>query len=288
MKKWATVLIGAWMALSLAACGGQAGSNDASKTAANNDPTSNNAAVNEQEAAVPTLDELIAKSSEASKTLKSFSSEASIQQNISVEAGEQSQEQQLTTSIKMDVIKDPLTAYQEMKVEMPGQEAQTIKQYFTNDSIYSQVGEQWVTIPEEQTQPLIEQMKASVNPEQELEQFKSITEDTKITAEGDNYIINATVSGDNVKELAKSVLQQNGTDPQMQTMIDQMDITSMTMKYMVNQETYLPTGTDLNMVMNMEQEGQKMKMDMKMTSTFSNHNTVENIEVPQEVLDSAK
>jgi len=67
-----------------------------------------------------------------------------------------------------------------------------------------------------------------------------------------------------------------------------MDITSMTMKYMVNQETYLPTGTDLNMVMNMEQEGQKMKMDMKMTSTFSNHNNVKNIEVPQEVLDSAK
>lgn len=40
--------------------------------------------------------------------------------------------------------------------------------------------------------------------------------------------------------------------------------------------------------MNMEQEGQKMTMDMKMNSTFSNHNNVENIEVPQEMLDSAK
>jgi len=57
---------------------------------------------------------------------------------------------------------------------------------------------------------------------------------------------------------------------------------------MVNKETYLPVGTDVNMVMEMEQEGQKITMNMKMTSTFSNHNQVEAIEIPQEALDSAK
>ena len=131
-------------------------------------------------------------------------------------------------------------------------------------------------------------MQSSLNPEEELDQFNKIAEDTKITEEGDNYVITADVSGDNVKELAQSVMEQNGTDAQTQAMLEQMNITSMQMKYMVNKETYLPVGTDVNMVMEMEQEGQKMTMDMKMTSTFSNHNQVEEIEIPQEALDSAK
>ena len=48
--------------------------------------------------------------------------------------------------MKMDIIKDPMMIYQEMKMEMSGQEAQNVKQYITSDAIYSQVGEQWVKI----------------------------------------------------------------------------------------------------------------------------------------------
>ena len=188
----------------------------------------------------------------------------------------------------MDIIKDPMMIYQEMKMEMSGQEAQNVKQYITSDMIYSQVGEQWVKIPEAQTKELVEQMKASMNPEGELEQFKKIEEDTEVTEEGDNYVINADVSGDNVKELAKAVMEQNGSNAQTQAMLEQMNITSMKMKYMINKETYLPAGTDVNMVMEMEQNGQKMTMDMKMNSTFSNHDQVEEIKIPQEALDSAK
>ncbi|MDR9744256.1 DUF6612 family protein [Paenibacillus taichungensis] len=287
MKKWTTLIIGALLAVSMTACGSDADNSTATPPAGNETSNEGNTTA-EQETKIPTLDELIEKTNAATKDMKSFTTEANIDQNLKMVAGEQSQDQQVKTSLKMDIIKDPMMIYQEMKMEMSGQEAQNVKQYITSDKIYSQVGDQWVKIPDEQTKPLIEQMQASMNPEGELEQFKKIAEDTKITEEGDNYVINADVSGDNVKELAKAVMEQNGSDAQTQAMLDQMNITSMKMKYMINKETYLPASTDVNMVMDMEQEGQKISMDMKMTSTFSNHNGVKEIKIPQEALDSAK
>lgn len=287
LKKWTTFIIGALLAVSLTACGDDADNSTATPPAGNEATNEGNTPA-EQEQQIPKLEELITKTNEAAKELKSFSSDATIDQNLKLEAGEQSQDQQVKTTMKMDIIKDPMMIYQEMNMEMSGQEAQNVKQYITSDAIYSQVGDQWVKIPDDQTKQLIEQMQSSLNPEEELDQFNKIAEDTKITEEGDNYVITADVSGDNVKELAQSVMEQNGTDAQTQAMLEQMNITSMQMKYMVNKETYLPVGTDVNMVMEMEQEGQKITMDMKMTSTFSNHNQVEEIEIPQEALDSAK
>lgn len=287
MKKWTTVFIGALLAVSLAACGNDT-DNTATPPASNNETSNEGNTPAEQETKIPTLDELITQTNAATKKMKSFTTEANIDQNLKLEGGEQPQDQQVNTSLKMDIIKDPMMIYQEMNMEMSGQEAQNVKQYITSDKIYSQVGEQWVAIPEAQTAQLIEQMKASMNPEAELEQFKKVEEDIEVTEEGDNYVINADVKGDNVKELAKAVMEQNGSDAQTQAMLDQMNITSMKMKYMINKETYLPTGTDVTMVMEMEQNGQKMTMDMKMNSTFSNQDQVEEIKIPQEALDSAK
>ncbi|MGO4529776.1 DUF6612 family protein [Paenibacillus sp. 2TAF8] len=285
MKKWTTMIIGALLAVSLAACG-----NDTDKSAtspAGNETTNESNNTAGQNAAVPTLDELLAKTGEATKALKSFTTEANIDQKIKLDAGEQSQDQQVKTSLKMDIIKDPMMIYQEMEMDMSGQK-QNVKQYITSDKIYSQVGDQWVAIPEDQTKALIEQLKASMNPEKELDQFKKVKEDVKITEEGDNYVLNADVSGDNVKELAKSVMEQNGSDAQMQAMLDQMNIKSMKMKYLINKETSLMEKIDVEMVMEMEQNNQKMTMDMKMDTSFSNHDKVAEIKIPQEALDSAK
>lgn len=280
------MIIGALLTVSLAACG-----NDTDKSAApsagNETTTNESGKTAEQTSAVPTLDELLAKTGEATKALKSFTTEANIDQKIKLDAGEQSQDQQVKTSLKMDIIKDPMMIYQEMELDMSGQK-QNVKQYITSDKIYSQVGDQWVAIPEDQTKALIEQLKASMNPEKELDQFKKVKEDVKITEEGDNYVLNADVSGDNVKELAKSVMEQNGSDAQMKAMLDQMNIKSMKMKYLINKETSLMEKIDVEMMMEMEQNNQKMTMDMKMDTSFSNHDKVAEIKIPQEALDSAK
>ena len=74
-------------------------------------------------------------------------------------------------------------------------------------------------------------------------------------------------------------MEQNGSDAQMQAMLDQMNITSMKMKYWINKETSLLEKMDVSMIMEMEQNSQKMTMDMKMDTTFSNHDKVAEIKI---------
>lgn len=183
MKKWTTLIIGALLAVSMTACGSDADNSTATPPAGNETSNEGNTTA-EQETKTPTLDELIDKTNAATKEMKSFTTEANIDQKLKMVAGEQSQEQQVKTSLKMDIIKDPMTIYQEMKMEMSGQEAQNVKQYITSDKIYSQVGDQWIKIPDEQTKQLIEQMKASMNPEGEMEQFKKLKKTLKLRKKG--------------------------------------------------------------------------------------------------------
>ncbi|MCE5171850.1 hypothetical protein LQV63_21455 [Paenibacillus profundus] len=50
----------------------------------------------------------------------------------------------------------------------------------------------------------------------------------------------------------------------------------------------MPTTSDVNMTMIMEQGDQTAFVDVVMSAAFSRHNEVGEIKVPQEVLDSAK
>ncbi|WP_019420894.1 DUF6612 family protein [Paenibacillus sp. OSY-SE] len=71
-------------------------------------------------------------------------------------------------------------------------------------------------------------------------------------------------------------------------MMDEMNIQRIKISQRVNKETYLPTTSDVNMTMIMEQGDQTAFVDVVMSAAFSRHNEVGEIKVPQEVLDSAK
>ncbi|UNK18823.1 hypothetical protein MNQ98_01880 [Paenibacillus sp. N3/727] len=290
MKKWTAGLLSVILVMGITAC-----SKDKDKEAesAATPPAAEQPATGKTDetktGAAPSVDELIQKSAEASQKMKSFSMDSDIKQNIVVSAGESKQEQKVNISMKIDTTLDPLEMYQEMKMEMPGQGTQDIKQYITQKGIYSQVDGQWVQIPKEQEQEILDSMKATTQgPEKQLEQFRTIAKDAKVSEEGDQYILTADVSGDNLKELAKTYMgQAGGENEQTAAMLEQMNIKSMKITIGMNKDTYFPTKTDMNMVMEMEQEGQKVSLEMEMTSGLSKHNEVDKIEVPQEALDSA-
>jgi hypothetical protein len=138
-------------------------------------------------------------------------------------------------------------------------------------------------LPSEMTAQMNEIMKQSGSPEKQLEQFKTITKDTQVSEQGDSYLIKAEVSGDSVKELAKGYMEQASSgDPQMSAMMDQMNIKSMTISYAVDKKTYLPTQTNVDMVMDMNTSGQNVSIDMKMSGEISKHNEIKEIKVPDE------
>lgn len=287
MKKWIAVLLSAMLVLGLTACGGEKGATEGNKTTTEKS-AEQPAGETKETAAVPTVDELFQKTVEASNGLKSFTTEAQVKQDITISQGDQKQDQKVEMKMKSDLNVDPLQVYQEIKMTIPGQGEQDVKQYLSKDGVYTHVNGQWSKVPDDMKAQMLAGMEGSKNPAKQLDNFKSIAKDMKVSEEGDDYILTADVSGEGMKEMAKSLMSQTGNDSQTAAMMEQMNIKNIKITYGVNKTTYLPTKSDINMTMDMEQNGQSISMKMEMTSTLSKHNEVGEIKVPQEVLDSAK
>lgn len=290
MKKWTAALLGAILVMSMTACGkDNKAADDAATPPATEQgttPSTETPAKEEpKEDALPTADELLEKSAEASQNLKSFAMKADVKQHIVVE-GEEKQEQDVNMSLDSELTLEPVEMMQNVVMDSPEGKVE-MKQYITEDGIYMLMDGQWMQVPKESEQEIRDGLDmSSASPEQQVEQFKTLAKDFKVTEDGDTYVLTADVSGDNLKELAKSMMSQAGNDPQMEAMMDQMDIKSIHIIYGVQKESYLPATTDLDMVMAMEAEGQKVSLDMKMKSTYSKHNEISKIEVPKEALNA--
>ncbi|MGF7046864.1 hypothetical protein J2T13_001366 [Paenibacillus sp. DS2015] len=288
MRKWTAMLLGALLVVSITACSTDEAKSD--NTPATSEANTTAETTTKEDAKVPTAKELIEKVTAAGADLKSFSMDSTIDQNMVISTGDQEQEQKVHMKLKNDMVKEPFAVYQEINLTMPGTETgQDIKQYITADGIYSSTGNVWMKLPAETAAPLLEQMKSQGSPEQQVEQFNAIIDKVEVTEEGDNYLLKATVSGPDVKEIAKSYMEQSaGSNPETAALLEQMDIKSMEMSYSVDKKNYFPVNTIVKMEMEMEMEGQKVGMVMDMSSTINNHNSVKEIKVPQEALDSAK
>lgn len=288
MKKMVVLLLGVVLALGLTGCGqDKKADNNASSGAESNA----SAAVKTNEGvAAPAADELLTKLTDAMKDLKSLSMTATSKQHLVIKVGEDTQEQNIDMEIKSDIIQDPLSMKQELHMAMGDLGNQDVTQYITADGIYMLTGGSWVKLTDEtMIATLKDAAKETADATQQIEQFKTIAGEMKVTEEGGDYVLKANLSGDNMKELAKSLLSQNGGENQAETMavLDQMNIDNINIVYSINKETYLPSKMSVEMNMDMEAEGQQVSMEMKMDSAFSKFNEIDAIEVPQEALDNA-
>lgn len=288
MKKMVVLLLGAVLAVGLTGCGqDKKADNNASSGAGSNAPA---VVETSEDVAVPTVDELFTKMTDATKDLKSLSMAASSKQKVVIKVGEETKEQNIEMEIKSDIIQDPLAMMQELHMSMGDLGNQDVTQYITADGIYMQTGGAWVKLTDETMMATLKDAaKQSADPSQQIEQFKSIASEMKVTEDGSDFVLKANLSGDNMKELAKSLMSQNGGENQAEAMaaIDQMKIENINIVYSINKETYLPSKMSVEMKMDMEAEGQQVSMEMKMDSSFSKYNEIDAIEVPQEALDNA-
>lgn len=289
MKKIAIFVVSALLVLGLAACGpkdnGSANGGNGSTTPTNQEEK-NQGSGNKQNDAVPTVEELIEKSTAASVELKSFSMSLDMKQDLNIVVGEQTQEQKVEMKSTSDFIKEPLTMFQDLDISMGELGNQKMTQYITKDGIYMQVDGSWMKMPEVAAAEMMATIEESSKPEKQLENFKAIAEDTVVSVDGNDYVLTASLSGDNVKELAKSFMNQGGQNEDMAAMLDAMNITSIKVVMAVNKETYFPTRSDVVMSAEVDQEGQKVTIDMDMKSVISKYNEIEEIVVPEEALNA--
>lgn len=297
MKKWITIVLGAILLISITACSNGANNSPANSASPSNtvdepvvtDPVTDDT----EEEAIPTAEELIQRIDEAGDSLKSYSMESTMDQNIAIDDNGTKQEQEISMQISSEIITQPYAAYQKISMSNPNIEGMEgmdgSEQYITTEGIYVKVNGEWVKLPDQDAEPLVNEMKNQSNPQSQFAQLEAVMDELNVGEEGDNYTLTAKLSGDGVKEIAKSYLNQSGgADPQTEAMIEQMDIKSLDMNYKISKETYYPVDAAVVMEMDMEIENQKLSLVMDMTTKFTDYNNIDEIKVPQEAIDSAK
>ncbi|MDO3411881.1 hypothetical protein QWJ34_19115 [Saccharibacillus sp. CPCC 101409] len=247
------------------------------------------------EASSMSAEELLNKAQEASKELKSYNMVADIEQNMSMGGQEQASKTKLST----DIFLDPISAHQIITTDAGA--TGEIEQYITQDDIYTKMGDQWTKLPEENKAQVMSSLEGTADLDTSFEQFKSVAKDMKVTEEGNNYVLTADLSGEDLKKMAGEMLSQQSGGTDVAAMLEQMNIEKMHMVYAIDKETSYPTETNVDMTMTMdgaalaeagaeapEGEDMNISVNMVMKSTISKHNEIKEITVPKEVTDSAQ
>src|SRR5690606_29948357 len=105
----------------------------------------------------------------------------------------------------------------------------------------------------------------------------------------DEYILSADLSGDEYKKLAASLIGQVaiGKEEEMAAMLEVLTIKGIKLSNAIDKETYLPTRIDMYLELEMEIEDQFTLWVMSSNGQISNHNVLDEIKIPQDVIDSA-
>ena len=236
------------------------------------------------------LQELMNKSIEASNELKSFSATMEMTQKITsnVEEGPMN----VTATINMDVITEPLSMYQTMKMNIPGtDQLLETESYLTDDGffMYDQTTDKWLKFPDEMYDQIMSLSNAQTDPAKELERLQEYVDEFTMTEDESSYILNVKASGEEMTQFMKETIKENFPEigSNVNT-LDQMSINELDYEFSIDKETYFPNKIKVNMDFEMTVENETVQIIQELAGSYSNLNTIEPIVVPNEVKDSAE
>lgn len=283
MKKWIQGLGIGVLSLGLAACGSAAEPKKDAETGEK---------VELENKSEMTAQEVYSKAMEVSEEQKSMHAVIDIDQKISMP----SQEVEMDSKIKMDmdVIVEPLAMHQNMKMDM-GEMGKMDMELYMNESgffMHDPESGQWIKMPKDMYDEMMAGMGGETDPTLDMKMFNEFKDDFKFEQTDDEYILTLSASGDKfsglMKELMGSALpaDMDMTEEDAQ-MLENMDVKSLEVVMYIDKETFYTNAFDLDMDMTMKIEEEEMRIVQKMKSVITKINEIDEIVVPQEVIDGA-
>lgn len=281
MKKWLKGLGVGVLALGLAACGSAAEPKKDAETGEK---------VELENKSEMTAQEVYSKAMEVSAEQKSMHAVMDINQKMSIP----SQEVEMDSKIKMDmdIIVEPLAMHQNMKMDMGEMGKMDMELYMNESGFFMNDPEsgQWIKMPKDMYDEMMAQMGGETDPTLDMKMFNEFKDDFKFEQTDDEYILTLTASGDKfsglMKELMGSSLPADMTEEDAE-ILDNMDVKSLEVVMYIDKETFYTNAFDLDMDMTMKIEEEEMRIVQKMKSVITKINEIDEIVVPQEVIDEA-
>ena len=236
----------------------------------------------EEEEASPSLtaETVLEKSMEATNALESYSMDVNMNQVISIQ-GEVPQE--ISTTMKMDVTMNPFAMYQVMQMndEMTG--SMEMESYYTEEAYYMHEPYTggWYKFEYDIPHEAFHQ-----SPAEQMESLKSFANELTLKEDGDVYIITLEGTGDSYNELLQDASFIAEMDGMFDDIFSMINVNKISFEIHVNKTTFLQTKVNMTMDLEMNIEGEVMHTIQEMEMTVYNYNGINEIVVPQEVLDN--
>lgn len=279
MKKSLSILVGIFLVVMLAAC------NSSADTVNNEDGTSS------VEKSDLTLEQVFEKTSEASQELNSLKVNMDLNQVINSDQDEAANVT-LESTLEMDVVQDPMAFHQKISTKIPGTEqVMEVESYFSKDGMYyyEPTSQTWMKFPSEMMEQLVQISNQQTNPAAEIENLKRFVDDFTFQQDDESYILVLNASGEKFTDFLKETVEQTLPEgiANSAEAIESMTINHIDYEIHIDKETYYPTVLNLNMEMEMSAEGQKVTIAQDVKSQYVEHNHLDEIEIPQEVIEGA-
>lgn len=283
MKKWIKGLGVGVLALGLAACGSAAEPKTDADTGKKVEVTKKSEM---------TAQEVYSKAMEVSEEQKSMHAVMDIDQKMSIPG----QELEMDSKIKMDMdmIIEPLAMHQVMSMDMGDMGAMDMELYMNESGFYMNDPEsgQWIKMPNDMYDEMMAQMGGETDPTLDMKMFNEFKDDFKFEQTDDEYILTLAASGDKFSGLMKELMgsafpaDMEMTEEEADLM-NNMDVKSLEVTINIDKETFYTNAFDMNMDMTMKIEEEELHIVQKMKSVITKINEIDEIVVPQEVLDEA-
>lgn len=242
-----------------------------------------------------TLEEVYSKALEKNNEIESVKSSAVLNQSVTMGT-----EATINTvsEIDMSMINSPLTVHQVNKTTMSGEEAEeqsvTVESYMTEEGFFMQdpTAGGWVKLPSEMSDQLLQMNESQSNPASELENLEAYIEDFTFEQNDDSFILTLNASGEKFSDMlieqTGELMPDLGLGVPGEALFQNTTFEDVLYVITIDKESFLIESLDLDMTMNMKFAEESMMMEQKLESEYSEYNEVENIEVPQDVIDSAE
>ncbi|MTD31517.1 DUF6612 family protein [Planomicrobium sp. YIM 101495] len=284
MRKWTMGIGTALLAISLAACG---------TTAEPTEEVDDKAEVSEM-----TLEEVFAKSTEASESVESLHADMITNQKIDMGAEGMQMDMDMETSMDMTI--EPMAFYQQAVTTINSEDIQNdnptneMEMYFTAEEglfLYEPTMGQWMQIPAEGMEELTSLAdQQTANPAEQLEQLKEFQDDFTFEQTADEYILTLDASGEEFEKLLQSQVEKTFSEMQvdMKTLMEAMQVNSISYELFIDKETFFTNKMNMVMDMDMDMEDETMNIKSDMKAEYSKYNEIDAIVVPDEVKASAQ